>query len=162
MSDTQRYLSLIERQRKKLDYAPVIEAAFRDAVIDLGPNPSFTELAKWLTGRVHPSVSAKENSRWVAQQVKDWLYLDGIEPSEPNLRDFLSNCRGLPERRRTKWLRDAGFRFTAFEMWQRMKPTFLVVDGEERTRFLEGKLEHHMERTSKVARSLRSALHIPE
>lgn len=144
MSETQRYLGLIERQKKKLDYAPVIEAAFREAVIDLGPNPSFTELAKWLTGRVHPSVSAKENSRWVAQQVKDWLYLDGIEPTEANLLSFISGSRGWTGRRRNKWLRDAGFRFTAFEMWQRMRHTFLIVDGEERTEFLESKLHQYI------------------
>lgn len=161
MADPERYYALIARQRKKLDYAPVIEASFHKAVTELGPNPSLTELSRWLTNRVKPSASSKDGAKWTAQTVKDWLYFDGIDPSEANLQSFWEDDYRRNKSQRSKWLREAGFRFTAFEVWEKTKRTIAVVEGDERAEFQERKLTEHFERISEVTKTLRAALRIP-
>lgn len=162
MADPDRYYALIARQRKKLEYAPVIEAAFREAVTELGPNPSLTELSRWLSGRVKPSASSKDGAKWTAQTVKDWLYFDGIDPSEANLQSFWEDDDRRNKSKRSKWLREAGFRFSAFEAWVKTKGTITIVEGNERAEFQERKLNEHFGKISKVAVALRAALRIPQ
>ena len=162
MADPDRYYALVARQRKKLDYAPVIEAAFHEAVTELGPNPSLTELSRWLSGRVKPSASSKDGAKWTAQTVKDWLYFDGIDPSEANLQSFWEDDDRRNKSQRNKWLREAGFRFTAFEAWEKTKGTIAVVEGDERAEFQEQKLTEHFDRISGVAKTLRASLRIPQ
>ena len=135
MADPDRYYALIARQRKKLDHAPVIEAAFHEAVTELGPNPSLTELSRWLSGRVKPNASSKDGAKWTAQTVKDWLYFDGIDPSEANLQSFWEDDDRRNKSQRNKWLREAGFRFTAFEAWRKTKGTIASVEGKNAPNF---------------------------
>lgn len=162
MADPDRYYALIARQRKKLEHAPVIEAAFHEAVTELGPNPSLMELSRWLSGRVRPSASSKDGAKWTAQTVKDWLYFDGIDPSEANLQSFWEDDDRRNKSQRSKWLREAGFRFSAFEAWVKTKGTIAIVEGDERAEFQERKLKEHFEKISKVAVTLRAALRIPQ
>ena len=162
MADPDRYYALIARQRKKLEHAPVIEAAFHEAVTELGPNPSLTELSRWLSGRVKPSANSKDGATWTAQTVKDWLYFDGIDPSEANLQSFWEDDNRRNTSQRNKWLREAGFRFTAFEAWEKTKGTIAVLEGDERAEFQEQKLTEHFERISRVAKALRASLRIPQ
>ena len=162
MADPDRYYALIARQRKKLEHAPVIEAAFHEAVTELGPNPSLTELSRWLSGRVKPNASSKDGAKWTAQTVKDWLYFDGIDPSEANLQSFWEDDNRRNTSQRNKWLREAGFRFTAFEAWEKTKGTIAVLEGDERAEFQEQKLTEHFENISRIAKALRASLRIPQ
>ena len=160
MSEPDRYFALITRQQRKLDYAPIIEHAFHEAVEVLGPNPSLTELARWLDGRVEPSASSK-SGKWTAQTVKDWLYFDGIEPTEANLKGFWTETEGVNQSRKNKVRREAGHRFTAYEAWHKSKATIEYERGTERAAYEEQRLAEHLRQIEVAAQALRAALRIP-
>ena len=108
-----------------------------------------------------PTTSSKDGAKWTAQTVKDWLYFDGIDPSEANLQSFWEEDDRRNKSQRSKWLREAGFRFSAYEAWEKTKRTIVAKEGEERAEFQERKLTEHFERISGVAKTLRAALRIP-
>ncbi|WP_170003223.1 hypothetical protein [Pseudopontixanthobacter vadosimaris] len=162
MTDTTRYYSLLARQEDKLNYAPDVRRAFETAVIELGPNPSRTGLARWLTERgTKPSANSKRTVKWTTQTVTDWLMFDGIEPTDANIRAFEEGLTHCNKSARNKLIRNVGFRVSAMSTWRRVEETVRWLRGDERHAFDEKQLMLHLTRIAETAASLRAALRIP-
>lgn len=148
MGDIPRYRSLMGRQKKKLAYARKLVPKLEQATVDIGPNPSLNSVARWLQNkRVRPSADSKPGSKWVPQTVQDYVYCDGVEPTEEVLR-------APPDR-------SDGFRVSAMRAFFGVEATIASVEGTERLNFERQYLDRHIEEISEVARLLRSALRIP-
>lgn len=163
MSDYDRYYALIKRQEAKLDFAPSLLEPFEESVLNLGPNPSRTELARWLTFHgVKPSPTARAEAKWTAQTVADWSSFDGIEPTKENLSAFDEELAAGNKSKRKKRMRSFGFRVSAMLKWNEVEGAILYVRGVERHAFDEQRLQQHLVRICEVAQDLRAALRIPE
>lgn len=161
MTDPRRFYSILKRQQDKLAHAPTIERAFTQAVEKLGPNPGYTELARFLSGNVKPSATAKIGARWTAQTVKDWLYFDGLEPTEQNIHALWEGGRDKNKTQRNKLTRKIGFRVVIAEMWERVAANIAAEKGEEHFLFKQKMLHNHLIEIERTAQKLRDTLRIP-
>lgn len=146
MSDFDRYISMIRRQKKKLEHARVITPALFDLALEIGRGQSLNEIAKGLTRNgVKPQEHAREGAKWTAQQVSDLVYLDGLEPISENL--WLS----LPANK-------LGFRVVACRDFSINRTEIRDRFGAERLHWEEERLREHVREIEEVALGLRRAL----
>ena len=143
--DTDRYLALFKRQRQKLEYARKLVPLFEECVSEIGRFASSQEIARWLQERgVPPSANAKPDAKWVAQTVQDFLYCDGIEPTEDAVRLLSHRTEGM----RVKIVRE----------FRKAECHFDYNLGEGARAHLAEKLAVHLSEIKSTASAVRAAL----
>lgn len=145
MTDVDRYLSLIGRQKKKLQHAEAIVPQLSDVRLDIGPGQSLNQIAKALTEQGISPQPNRPGKKWTAQQVYELVYFDGLEPTDENLWQRLPNAK-------------LGFRVIAQRTFNYNRADIARLYGEERLRWEEDRLKKHLDDISRVAKAVRHAL----
>jgi len=143
--DTDRYRSLFNRQQQKLEYANKLVPILANCAQEVGLFASYQEIARWLQERsVPPSAKAKPHAKWVAQTVQDYLYCDGIEPTEDAVR-------------RTR-VRAEGMRVAIVREFKKVERYFDFTLGAGARDHYEETLAAHLKEIEMTAKALRAAL----
>lgn len=159
MTDPDGYYSNLNRQRAKLAYARSLLPHLQRCVQDVGPNPSYSVIARWLEEQgVKPSAGAKEGAKWNAQVITDYLLMDGLEPTTENIETYIQERDRANKLGQRKVARKFGFRITISARWRENEWKILSSKGEERRHYDEQQLAKHIDEVVKVASALRAAL----
>lgn len=163
MADPDRYKSLISRQKKKLAYArkllPWLEEAAKDLDEGLLDSTSYNAVARWLTAKgVKPSENARDGARFAPQTLKDYLFMDGLEPTEDALWGSGLPRRGENQKGQKHRIREEGFRVSAMREFQKCEGYIAGEFGQARLARERAMLERHLADVESVAKGLRQAL----
>ena len=163
MADPDRYKSLISRQKKKVAYArkllPWLKEAKQELDDGLLDSTSYNAVARWLTAKgIRPSENARKGAPFAPQTLKDYLFMDGLEPTEDALWGNGLPKGGENQRGQKHRIREEGFRVSAMREFQKCEGYIEGEFGKARLDRERAALERHLADVASVAKSLRQAL----